>query len=304
MAKRKTNIAASVRRRLLDLARARRADFQLILIQYAVERLLYRLSQSAYKDRFILKGAMLFSVWSKEPLRVTRDLDLLGKGDNAVLNLEEVFRNICTTPVEKDGLEFLADSMEGEEIREEQEYQGVRLTFGARLDAAQIPLQVDIGFGDAVTPAAQEIDYPVMLDFPQPRLTAYPMEVVIAEKFQSMVAIGIANSRMKDFFDIWILATFFEFQGDRLREAIDATFNQRRTPLPSSPPLALTSEFYSDAGKQSQWDAFLRKGRFSLDSANLDDVIKLVGDFLMPPTLASVEGKKFDDHWSPGGPWQ
>src|SRR5713226_1204623 len=240
MAQKQSNIAASVRQRLLNLAHERGADFQLILIQYGVERLLYRFTRSAHKDRFVLKGAMLFSLWSNEPFRATRDLDLLGKGDNAVPAVVKIFSEICGTAVENDGIEFLSNSIEGEEIRDDQEYRGVRLSFEARLERARIPIQVDIGFGDAVAPSAEMVEYPVLLDHPAPRLLAYPREVVIAEKFQSMVDLGMANSRMKDFFDLWILASVFEFDGSRLVEAIAATFERRRTPLPATPPLALT----------------------------------------------------------------
>lgn len=258
------NIAASVRQRLLNLAHERKADFQLILIHYAVERLLYRLSRSAYKDRFVLKGAMLFSVWSDEPFRATRDLDLLGKGDNTAPAMAKVFSEICKTPADEDGVEFFGDRIKSEEIRDDQEYHGVRLNFEARLAGARIPIQVDIGFGDAITPPAEMTEYPVLLEHPAPRLMAYPREVMVAEKFQSMVDHGMANSRMKDFFDIWVLASRFDCDGPRLTQAIEATFERRLTPLPVSPPLALTEEFYSDAGKKVQWSAFLRKGRFKI----------------------------------------
>ena len=298
------NIAASVRQRLLDLARKKGADFQLILIQYAVERLLYRFSRSAYKDRFILKGAMLFSAWSEEPFRATRDLDFLGKGDNMVSAMTKVFSEICKTAADGDGLEFLSDKIDGEEIRDDQEYRGVRLSFEARLAGARIPVQVDIGFGDAVAPAAEMVDYPVLLDHPAPRLLAYPRETVVAEKFQSMVDLGMANSRMKDFFDIWVLALMFEFEGKRLTQAIKATFERRRTPLPADPPLALTEEFSNDPAKRTQWNAFLRKGRFKIEEKDFGKVVSVLHEFLLPPTLALTRGEKFSDYWPLGGPWQ
>jgi len=299
-----TNVAASVRQRLLNIAHERGTDFQLILIQYAIERLLYRFSRSAYKDRFVLKGATLFCLWSGEPYRATRDLDLLGRGDNAVSSLEKVFREICIIPVEGDGLEFLVNSIRGEEIRGEHEYQGVRLIFGARPAGARIPIQVDIGFGDIVTPPAIMVDYPVLLDFPVPRILSYPREVVIAEKFQSMVILGIANSRMKDFFDLWMLASVFEFEGSRLSRSIKATFDQRRTPLPAEPPLALTEEFYTDSAKQTQWNAFIRKGSFRKQEKEFGRVVSLLREFLLPPILSPVEGQTFNGYWPPGGPWR
>lgn len=298
------NIAASVRQRLLDLARKRGADFQLILIQYAVERLLYRFSRSAYKDRFILKGAMLFSVWSEEPFRVTRDLDLLGKGDNTASALARVFGQICKTPVDEDGLEFLDGRIESQEIRDDQEYHGVRLNFEGRLAGARIPMQVDIGFGDTVAPPAEMIDYPVLLDHPAPRLMAYPREVMVAEKFESMVDLGMANSRMKDFFDIWVVALMFDFEGERLRQAIRATFERRRTPLPADPPLALTEEFSNDPAKRTQWNAFLRKGRFKVEEKDFSKIVSVLRQFLIPPTLALTQGQEFSDYWPLGGPWQ
>lgn len=298
------NIAASVRQRLLDLARKRGADFQLILIQYAVERLLYRFSRSAYKERFILKGAMLFSVWSKEPFRATRDLDLLGKGDNTVSAMTKLFGEICKPADDRDGLEFPSDKIKGAEIRDAQEYRGVRLNFEARLAGARIPVQVDIGFGDAITPAAEMVDYPVLLDHPAPRLLAYPRETVVAEKFQAMVERGMANSRMKDFFDIWVLALMFEFDGSRLAPGIRATFEQRRTPIPVAPPLALTEEFYADPGKQVQWGAFLRKGRLKMQERDFSKVVSILRDFLMPPAVAAAESRKFSQRWSASGPWR
>lgn len=298
------NIAASVRQRLLDLARKIGADFQLILVQYGVERLLYRFSRSAYKDRFILKGAMLFSVWSEEPFRATRDLDFLGKGDNTVSAMTKVFSEICKTAADGDGLEFLSDKIDGEEIRDAQEYQGVRLRFEARLAGARIPVQVDIGFGDAVVPAAEMVDYPVLLDHPAPRLLAYPRETVVAEKFEAMVNRGMANSRMKDFFDIWVLALMFEFDGSRLAQGIRATFERRRTPIPVAPPLALTEEFYADRPKQIQWEAFLRKGRLKIQEKDFSKVASLLRDFLMPPATAAVQSGDFSQRWPAGGPWR
>lgn len=300
----KVNLAASVRQRLLNIARDRRTDFQLVLIRYAIERLLYRLSRSVHKDRFLLKGAMLFSAWSDQPFRPTRDLDFLGQGDGTVPVIEKAVKEICSTSVEDDGLEFLGNTIEGEEIREDQEYRGVRLRFEARLAGARIPMQIDVGFGDAVTPAPEIIDYPVLLDLPAPRIRAYPREVVVAEKYQAMVVLGIANSRMKDFFDLWMLASVFDFEGSRVSRAIKATFERRRTLLPSGPPLALTEDFYDNAAKQVQWSAFLRKGRLTIDERDFRKIVLLLRSFLMPPTIALVEKRAFGAEWPAGGPWR
>jgi predicted nucleotidyltransferase component of viral defense system len=298
------DVAASVRDRLLNLARERGEDFQLTLTRYAVERLLYRLSVSRYRDQFLLKGAMLFLVWTGHLYRPTRDLDLLGRGENEVARMEDVFRTVCAVPVEDDGLRFLGETIRGERIREEDEYESVRLRLIARLAEAQIPLQVDIAFGDAVRPGPREADFPTILPFPAPRLRIYAQEAVVAEKFEIMVSLGIANSRMKDFADIWVLARAYPFEGRALAEAIGATFARRRTRLPRRAPLALTSEFSADGAKQSQWDAFVRRGRVQVDGQTLGDVVTLLRAFLLPPSLALGAGKPFSKRWPAGGPWR
>jgi hypothetical protein len=298
------NPAASVRDRLLNLARERREDFQAILVRYAVERLLYRLSVSKYSDQFLLKGAMLFFVWSGQLYRPTRDLDLLGAGENSIPRMKKIFGEICKVPVDDDGLKFLTGTIRGTRIREDEEYEGVRLTLTARLAAARIPVRVDIAFGDAVKSEPKEEEFPTLLPLPAPRLKIYPREAVVAEKFQIMVALGIANSRMKDFSDIWTLARAFPFEGEALSEAIAATFERRHTTLPTTPPLALTPEFSEDRAKQAQWKAFLDRGQLSVDGQKLTDVINLLRDFLMPPTVAVATGKPFKMRWPAGGPWQ
>lgn len=292
-----------MRQRLLNRSGERHEDFQLTLIYYGLERLMYRLSRSSYPDRFVLKGAMLFSVWSETPHRATRDLDLLGLGDREVSSLVREFQEICRTPVEDDGLTFLAESIVGEEIQEGDEYQGVRLSFEARLGVARIPIQVDIGFGDAVVPKPEVLDYPTLLDFPAPRLLAYPQETVIAEKFQSMVELGIANSRLKDFFDLWFLAKQFDFRGDSLSKAIRSTFERRKTSLPTRPPVCLTVDFSGDRDKQAQWNGFLKRAGLDVQGLTLAQVLPQLGTFLMPPTLAAAKGETFKSHWSAGGPW-
>jgi predicted nucleotidyltransferase component of viral defense system len=301
------NIAASVRQRLRNLAQAQQEDFQGILTRYALERFLYRLHQSDHRDRFILKGAMLFTLWSSEPHRATRDLDLLCNGDNAIAHLEQVFQEICETQVEDDGLDFKAETVQGKQIKENQEYEGVRIKLNAFLTgtSTRLDLQIDIGFGDAVTPQVRVAEFPTILDgFPAPSLKTYPPETVIAEKFQAMVALGIANSRMKDFYDVWYLCQNFRFEGVTLSQAIQATFDRRRTPLPAKPPLALTGEFSEDAAKQAQWKAFIQKGKLKTSEETLGEVITVLKDFLMPPTQATTQGKELELIWLPTGPWQ
>lgn len=298
------DVAASVRQRLLNRSHERGEDFQLTLIYYGLERLMYRLSRSPHRDLFVLKGAMLFSVWSETPHRATRDLDLLGHGDHDVATLITTFKEICRTSVEDDGVVFFGDAMTGEEIRDGEEYEGVRLSFEARLGVAKIPIQVDIGFGDAVVPEPEPLDYPTLLDFPAPRLLAYPRETVVAEKFQSIVELGIANSRMKDFFDLWTLSRMFSFEGARLIDAIRATFERRRTSLPTIDPVCFTADFSRDRNKQAQWAAFLKRAGVDARGVSLFEVLPVLQRFLMPPTTAAAKREAFDTQWLAGGPWR
>jgi predicted nucleotidyltransferase component of viral defense system len=256
-----SNLTASIRQRLLNLAHERKEEFQLVLARYATERLLYRLSRSPYADEFLLKGALLFQLWTGQPHRATLDLDLLGQGDDDVGRFEKVFREVCATAVEDDGLIFLPGHIHGQEIRENQQYAGVRIHGLAKLGAAKVQLQIDIGFGDAVTPKPQKVQYPSLLGLPTATMRAYPKETVVAEKLEAMVSLGIANSRMKDFYDIWVLSSKFDFDGDVLPKAIRATFKRRGTAIPAQPPVAFTAEFFGDVSKTAQWRAYVRRGR-------------------------------------------
>ncbi|MBE2243938.1 MAG: nucleotidyl transferase AbiEii/AbiGii toxin family protein [Burkholderiaceae bacterium] len=257
MPDRARNIGASVRQRLLNLAHARGQPMELLLTRYALERLLHRLSMSPHRERFVLKGAMLLATWFDEPHRATRDVDLLGFGDAADNALLGTFREIMAVEVD-DGVRFDLKGLRIEAIREEVEYGGSRLRTTAALAGARIPITVDIGFGDAVEPGVEEIDLPVLLDMPSPHLRAYPPETVIAEKFHAMVALGRANSRMKDYYDVWMLTRAFEIDSERLRRAIAATFTRRNTVVPVEVPDGLSDEFAVDAGKRRQWVAFAR----------------------------------------------
>jgi predicted nucleotidyltransferase component of viral defense system len=298
------NVATSVRQRLLNLARDRGEDFGLVLTRYALERLMYRLSVSEHREQFVLKGAMLFALWGGEPHRSTRDLDLLGRGTIDTRRLEQVFREVIGVEVEDDGLEFLTETVRGGRIREEEEYEGVRVHLEARLAAARMKVQIDVGFGDVVTPAPREEEYPVLLDFPAPRLRAYPRETVVAEKFEAMVKLGIANSRMKDFYDLWVLARHFEFEGALLGRAIKATFERRGTALPTEAPLALSDEFSGDPGKKTQWAAFLKRLGHEAGGTVLAEVLEALKEFLLPPVIAAGGMEAFDRTWPPGGPWR
>ena len=295
-----SNLVASVRQRLMNVSRDRGEDFQLVLTRFGLERLLYRLTQSSHAGQFVLKGAVLFQLWTGQPHRTTRDLELLGQGDPSINRLRQVFQDVCSLSVADDGLTFLTDAIRAEQIKEDDEYQGIRLRVDARLGNIRIPLQIDIGFGDAITPRSQAVSYPTLLDFPAPQMLAYPRETVVAEKFQAMVQLGMANSRMKDFYDVWTLACQFEFEEPVLCAALKATFERRQTELPSTPPLPLTSEFGADRSKATQWSAFLSKGRLLDSPPPLQAIRALLESFLMPPTLALTSGVAWDHTWKDG----
>lgn len=295
------NVAASVRAKLLNRARETGQDFNLVLTRYALERLLYRISISKYSDQFLLKGAMLFDLWFDIPHRPTRDIDLLGLGSAELPDIENMFQKICSIDV-SDGVEFKPDTVHAAEIRKEANYAGVRVILIGFIDGARCVLQVDIGFGDAVTPAPEDVEYPVMLqEFNAPKLRAYPRYTVVAEKFEALTSLGIANSRMKDYFDLWILACHTDFDGDILRQAIEATFERRKTQLTGQLPFGLTDAFAQDAQKQTQWKAFLRKN--SLASLPLDEVVAVLAGFLLPVIVSSGNKSEFKSNWSAGSCW-
>lgn len=298
------NISASVRQRLLNLAREQKDDFQLVLIRYGVERLLYRLSVSPHAKQFVLKGAMLFQLWTGQPHRSTLDVDLLGSGDDDVDRLVKLFKDVCSQQAPDDGLVFVSNSVAGDVIREEQRYGGVRLRMTAMLDNARIPIQIDIGFGDAITPKAERVGYPTLLGQPAPLLRVYPKETVIAEKYEAMVGLGIANSRMKDFYDLWVLARDFEFDGATLARAIRATFERRKTELPATVPVALTDEFAQDKSKRTQWSAFVRRGRLVVDAPDFEQIVERLHTFLWPVTEALVADTAFALKWTPAQAWR
>jgi len=296
------NLPASVRQRLLNLATERKEDFGLVLSRYGLERVLYRLSASPHRDSFILKGALLLQIWTAETYRPTRDLDLLGKG-MPNLSYQKIFSEVCSQDVEDDGLSFLSETIRVERIRDEEAYEGVRVLLEARLGNVRIPLQIDVGFGDAIVPGPEELEFPTLLNSPAPKLNAYSKESVVAEKFEAIVKLGIANSRMKDFYDLWVLAQRFEFERATLAAAIQATFATRKTVLPISLPLALQMEFYKLPSKQTQWKAFLRKSGLEADSS-LEETIQVIREFVMPVVEAISKGDRETRTWQAGGPWK
>lgn len=264
-------LARSVQTRLVRHAKAIGVDSNVVLARYGLERLLYRLSRSPHVERFVLKGALLLLVWFGETLRPTRDADLLGYGDLPDETLLQIFREICNLEVEPDAVQFLPESVAVAPIREQNAYGGRRVTLQARLGPARLAVQVDIGIGDAITPAPQWLEYPTLLDAPRPRLRAYPRETVIAEKLHAMVIFGARNSRMKDYFDVQALLREQRTDPETLARAIAATFARRRTELPDGTPTGLGDAFADDAEKRAQWQAFAARNRITV--ASLDEVV-------------------------------
>ncbi len=298
------NLPASVLAKLRNVARAKNTNYQLILRRYAIERLLYRLSISPQSDQFVLKGAMLFTAWLEDPFRPTQDLDLLGHGDPATSSIETTFRTICETAVDDDGLVFDTGSLRVEPIREEQRYGGVRVKTTAFLGKTRIPVQVDIGFGDAITPAVEEMEFPPLLASEGPRLKAYPKETVIAEKLQAIVELGRANSRMKDFYDLLALSRLFDFDGQTLNSAVCATFERRQTAIPKTTPEGLDKDFAEDPEKQRQWVAFVRREPLFIAAPDLSGTISEIASFALPVIKAAASGAEFRLSWLDGGPWR
>ena len=302
MKKTVVNLPASVRQRLLNLATECKEDFGLVLSRYGLERFLYRLSTSPHRDLFVLKGALLLQVWTGETYRPTRDLDLLGKGMEN-LSYQKVISEVCSQDVEDDGLSFLSKTIRVESIRDEEAYEGVRVLLEGRLGSVGIPLQIDVGFGDVIVPAPEDLEFPTLLNSPAPKLKAYSKESVVAEKFEAIVKLGMANSRMKDFYDLWMLAQRFQFEGATLAAAIEATFATRKTVVPISLPLALQMDFYKLPSKQMQWKAFLRKSGLKADSS-LEETIQVIREFVMPVIEGISKGDREKKIWQAGGPWK
>lgn len=285
MAKEVKDVGASVRARLLNLSRTTGQSNDLLLTRYALERLLYRLTKTDHAKRFVLKGAILMTTWFDDPHRPTRDIDLLGFGDPRPDEMLKVFREICSVE-ENDGVQFDVDKLEVTANREDLAYGGLRLQTYAIISGARLRIVIDIGFGDSVEPGVEELELPVLLDQPRPSLRAYARETVVAEKFQAMVMIGQVNSRLKDYYDVWLLARSYEFDPDRLADAIGATFRRRGTAIPTEIPDGLKPEFYEDRVKASQWRAFIED--VAVDPGSLADVAAVLTDFLMPAARAAA----------------
>lgn len=296
------NLSQSILARLLTLAKTRGDDYSLLLNRFALERLLCRVSLSPHADRFLLKGALLFALWYDDPHRPTRDADLLGFGPDDADNLIATFRDIAVMDL-GDGIVFDSESVRADTIREDNTYGGTRINLVARIGSARCALQVDVGFGDAVTPEAATVAFPTLLqDFQAPVLRVYPIYTVIAEKYQAMVMLGQANSRMKDFYDLAVIGRRTELDGATLAGAIAATFVRRNTAIPTERPLALTGQFSEDAAKVHQWQAFLNKNRLNADT--LVDTVALLDLLLWPPTVAVAAQSGATATWMPEpGKW-
>ncbi len=303
MSKGDTERQHQIKSQLLKIARERKVQLEQILGHYAIERLLYRLSISKHKERFLLKGAMLFTAWELSEFRTTRDLDLLGFGDSTPQSMQETFKELFSLEYSEDGILFLADSLQMEEIRKEEDYTGVRIKCFAKLHTAKIPVQIDIGIGDAVYPAPTLIDFPTLLEMPSPRLKAYKTETVVAEKLETIVRRGMNNTRLKDYFDLLYLSRHFEFNGSSLVTAIRKTFERRETEMESDPPVGLTSQFYESPTRIALWNPFARKLGELTEGLSLESLVEEVARFVLLPLNAAQLGEEFNQKWKPGGPW-
>jgi len=300
--RRPQNLAASVHQRLLNKARETGRPFTELLQYFAMERFLYRLSQSPHVEKFVLKGALMLTVWRAPLSRPTMDIDVLGQTNNSVDSIIKIIKDICDQDVNADGLIFDANSVQGERITEDANYEGVRIRFRGKLGAALFAIQFDVGFGDIIIPSPLSIDYPTILEFPAPHLRGYTMESTMAEKFEAMVKLDILNSRMKDFFDIWLLSRQYDFDGETLAKATTMTFSARGTGIPSEPP-PLTDTFASDVTKVKQWQGFIRKNRLTDVPEDFGKIIKDLATFLGPIAISLAAGHAFKRIWKAPGPW-
>jgi hypothetical protein len=298
-------MSASVRARLLNISRSTGRNFQELVIRYVVERFLARLAESEHRNRFILKGAMLYIPWKLEDKRTTMDLDLLGFGSPDVENLSRIFRQICDVESADDGLAFDTESVTATPIREESVYDGVRVTVRVSLGVMPIRLQVDVGFGDRIVPEPQLSEFPALLAEHGPIIRLYSPETVIAEKFNAMVLLGMANSRMKDYFDIWMLSRNLTFEGAVLLEAVRQTFAKRQTALPDTEPIGLSDEFASNESKRRQWRGFVRRQGKQDSLPDLTEILAAIRDFIMPIVFAIGDTTPPPERmWSPAQGWR
>jgi predicted nucleotidyltransferase component of viral defense system len=299
----KRDVGASIRQRLLNQARAKNRPFQELLQYFAMERFLYRLAESQFADRFILKGALLLAAWRLPFPRPTMDIDLAGRTSNELDHIVELVGRVCEHPVESDGIDFSRSSIQVSRIKEEADYHGVRVQFHGTLAKARIPMQLDIGFGDIITPGPMEIAFPTLLDFPPPILRGYPKETVIAEKLEALTTLGLLNSRIKDYYDLALLSRVYPFDGHDLADAVIATFHHRGTPIDAE-PIGLTEAYYLEPARTVQWRAFVRRSRFEEESGDLAGLVTDIRLFAMPLLSALAAKRDFQSRWDAGGPWK
>ncbi len=299
------NISHSIRQRLLNEAKRSGKPFQRLLTLYAIERFLYRVGCSKYVDKFYLKGALLLSIWGVPEGRPTADIDMLGNVGVADETLKDTMVECMATVIdEDDGLIFHPETITIETITEDADYEGKRIHFFAMLGTARVNVQVDIGIGDIVIPGPIWIDYPALLEGKKPHLLAYTPESSIAEKFQAMVKLDMGNSRMKDFYDVWLLSQHLEFDGVVLSKAVQSTFEKRLTEIVGKIPTALTDRFANDDAHQKQWRAFLRKNELENGTPSFKEIQKRIIVFLMPIVNGLAQGDILSKQWSTGGGWR
>ena len=298
------NLEASVRSQLQNKAKERNSPFAEVLQFYGMERFLYRFSKSKYADEFILKGALMFTVWDISERRTTLDIDFLARYDNQIISIEKVIKEVCKIQVPADGLIFDSKTVVGQKIKEDADYEGVRIKFLGFLERSRLPMQVDMGFGDIIYPKSRVIDYPAILDFPKAHLKGYPVESVVSEKFEAMIKLGLLNSRMKDFYDLWLLTRRFDFKGENLVEALKRTFHHRKTSLPQKSPLFAEEIYDEKSDRQMLWKAFLTKGQIKNTPEKLSATARVIEKFLINPLEAIGKNKTFDAEWKAPGPWK
>lgn len=298
------DIEASVRGRLQNKAKDTNSPFAEVLQYYGMERFLYRFSCSEYANKFILKGALMFTAWHVPERRTTLDIDFLARFDNKVTSIEKMIKDVCKTDVVPDGLVFDYGSVKGQRITEDADYEGIRVKFTGFLQRSRITMQIDIGFGDSIYPGPKAIEYPAILDLPLPRLKGYPAESVISEKFEAMVKLGLLNSRMKDFFDIRLMIRQFNFNGSKLAEALKRTFTHRKTEFPKDKYIFAEEIYDNRSDRQTLWKTFLNKGDINNAPQELSAVATEIERFLFKPLDAIKKDQKFTGKWKAPGPWK
>lgn len=298
------NIQASVRAQLQNKAEEANRPFAEVLQYYGMERFLYRFSRSKYADKFILKGALMFTVWQVPERRTTLDIDFSARLDNQLASIEKVIKDVCKVPVVPDGLTFDPETVRGQKIKEDADYEGVRVKFRGFLERTRVSMQIDVAFDDIIYPKPKTIDYPVILDLPKPHLKGYPAESVVSEKFEAMVKLGLLNSRMKDFYDIWLMMGQFDFNGSGLIEALKGTFSHRETPLPEHEPLFAEEIYDKESDRQALWNTFLKRGDIKHAPKELSIAAKAIEGFLVEPLNALSKGRKFNRKWKAPGLWK